>query len=193
MEFKELVRQARSFRRFQQQRPVSMDVLLDVIDTARLIPSTSNAQPLRYAVSASAEMNARLYPLLRWAKTLKTWPGPAEGERPAAYIVIGADVNSLRPPQVDEGIAAQTIQLGLAAQGIGCCMLGDINPKGIHKVVGFPDDVAVLLVLAIGYPAETVVLKELEPGQGVAYWRDEQGTHYVPKRRLEDVVLAKFA
>ena len=191
MEFRELVEKARTYRRYQQ-KPVPMEVLLEVVDTARLIPSTSNVQPLRYAVSSSPEMNARLYPLVRWAATLKTWPGPAEGERPTAYIVIGADMSQQKAPQVDEGIAAQTIQLDLASRGIGCCMLGNINPKAIHKEVGFPEEVTVLLVLAIGYPAETVVLKELEPGQPHAYWRDEQSVHYVPKRRLQDVVLAKF-
>ena len=48
---------------------------------------------------------------------------------------------------------------------------------------------APLLVVAIGEPAETVVLMEVGPDGSVQYYRDENDVHYVPKRALEDILI----
>ncbi len=192
MSIKDLVTKARSYRRFQEDKPVDVNILIDLVDAARITSCAGNQQLMRYAVSASPECNARLFPLVRWAAQLKDWKGPQEGERPAGYVVIGGDMANSKFHQADMGIAAQTIQLGLMEKGIGCCMLANINPKAIHEVVGFPEDVTVLLVLAVGYPAETVILDTLQKGQSTNYWRDEKDAHHVPKRPLADVLLAIF-
>jgi hypothetical protein len=44
------------------------------------------------------------------------------------------------------------------------------------------------LVIAIGKPVETVVVTEVKDNS-IRYYRDEKGTHFVPKRSLEDVVI----
>ena len=46
-----------------------------------------------------------------------------------------------------------------------------------------------MLIVAVGKPDETVVLTEALPGEDLRYYRDENDVHYVPKRRLEDVLL----
>jgi nitroreductase len=192
MEFKELVTKARTYRRYHQNKLVPMELLMEIIDMARLIPSRANAQPLRYAVSTSPEMNVRLFPLVQWAPALDDWPGPPEGQRPVAFIVIGVDTKSPQPPEMDAGIAAQTIQLALAENGIGCCIFSQMDAVAVHAAVGFPRYVAAQLTIAIGYPNETVIIEELRKGQPYFYRRDEQGQHYVPKRKLDDILLAKF-
>ncbi len=51
-----------------------------------------------------------------------------------------------------------------------------------------------MLVVATGKPDEEIVLTEAAEGEPVNYYRDEKDVHYVPKRRLEDlVVTAKSA
>ncbi len=191
MKIKDLVVKARSYRRFQENRPVGADLLTALVDAARQAPSASNKQPLRYAVSVSPEVNARIFGHLRWAAQLKDWKGPAEGERPAGYIVIGG-AESSNHLLTDLGIAAQTIQLGLAEAGVGCCMLANINPGEIHTIVGFPEGVTVLLVLAAGYPGETVMLDAPGADGSLNYWRDDKDAHHVPKRALSDVLLALY-
>ena len=96
MSFKELVLQTRSYRRFDQATPVSLDTLRELVDLARQTASGSNIQPLKYVLSAGPATNARIFPHTRWAGYLKDWPGPAEGERPAAYVVMLGDT---RPVQ----------------------------------------------------------------------------------------------
>ncbi len=45
------------------------------------------------------------------------------------------------------------------------------------------------MIVAIGKPSEKVVLTEVGKDEPIAYYRDENDVHYVPKRRLEDIVL----
>ena len=47
------------------------------------------------------------------------------------------------------------------------------------------------VVIAIGEPAEKIELVPVPENGDVNYYRDENGTHYVPKRALEDIVLEK--
>ena len=191
MKIKDLIVKARTYRRFQENKPVDTQLLVDIIDAVRQVPSAANLLPLRYAISTSPEYNARIFPCLRFAAKFKDWPGPDVGERPTAYIVIGGDMANARKHQVDMGIAAQSIQLALAEEGVGCCMVANMNPKNIAEIVGFPDTIEVLLVLAIGYPGETVVLDTVKDGN-TDYWRDEKSVHHVPKHALAYVLLATF-
>ena len=46
-----------------------------------------------------------------------------------------------------------------------------------------------LLVVALGYPAETVIIEEIGPGGDIRYWREEDGSHHVPKRKREHILL----
>ena len=191
MEFKELVAKARTYRRYHQDKLVPMETLMEIMNTLRLIPSASNAQPLRYGLSTSPELNGRLCSLVGWAPAIDEWDGPAEGERPVAFIAIAANKKSFVPPQMDVGIAAQTIQLSLAEKGIGCCIFNHFQSDDVHAAFGLPRYVEVQLVLAIGYPAETVIIEEMGKMDPFQYHRNEQGQHCVPKRRLEDIVVAR--
>jgi nitroreductase len=88
---KELVLKNRSYRRFHQDASVSLETLRELLDLARLSVSAANVQPLKFILSADAPKNALIFPHLAWAGYLKDWPGPVEGERPAAYIIILGD------------------------------------------------------------------------------------------------------
>ena len=52
-----------------------------------------------------------------------------------------------------------------------------------------PEHLQIRLVIALGKPAEKVVLEDVEPGGDIRYWRDKEGVHYVPKRKLEELIL----
>lgn len=59
--------------------------------------------------------------------------GPAEGERPSAYIIIACDLSLGRNKQWDDGIAAQTIMLSAVEKGYGGCMIGALTAANWHK------------------------------------------------------------
>lgn len=185
----DIVRQSRSYRRFCEEKRISRETLLKLVNLGRLSPSGANLQPLKYMVSAEPEECERIFPSLAWAGYLKDWPGPAEGERPSAYITVLGDTGISRNFGCDHGIAAQSIMLGAAEMGLGGCMIGSINRDELRKTLQIPEGLEILLVLALGYPGEQVVLEDAAPGESIKYWRDDAGVHHVPKRRLEDVVL----
>jgi len=188
-EFEDLVIRNRSFRRFDQARRIPYQTLVDLVNLARRTPSAGNRQPLKYAIIHSPEDCARLFPHLRWAAALKGWNGPAEGERPAAYILIFCDTRILKEPGCDQGIAAQTLLLGAAAQGLGGCMLGAIDRNKIRAEFSVPEDLEIPLVVALGVPAEKCVLEDTPVGGDVTYYRDVQSVHHVPKRPLAEVLV----
>ena len=187
----DLVRDNRSCRRFYQDHAVGLETLQELVNLGRISASGANLQPLKYILSCDAKTNADIFSCLAWAGYLKDWPGPAEGERPAAYIIVLGDTSITQDVGCDHGIAAQSIMLGAREKGLGGCMLGSINRKLLRDLLKVPEHLKILLVLAIGKPNEQVVLETLEPDGSIRYWRDSEGVHHVPKRKLEDIVLAE--
>ena len=186
---RELVTRNRSFRRFDESEAISVEVLRELVDLARLSASGGNLQPLKYILSADPEKNAAIFPHLAWAGYLKDWDGPAEEERPTAYITIVCDSEVSKSAGCDHGIAAQSILLGAAERGLGGCMIGSIKRESLRKALDVPERYEILLVIALGKPAEDVVLEESGADGNIEYWRDNKGVHHVPKRPLDESIL----
>ena len=183
----ELLRKNRSYRRFHQNVPVDRKTLEELIDLTRLCPSASNLQPLKYILSSDADRNALIFPHLAWAGYLAGWSGPAEGERPAAYIVVLGDTDITRRFGCDHGIAAQSIMLGAVERGLGGCMIASIQRDKLRKALNIPKRYEILLVLALGKPGEAVVLDGAKSLDDIKYWRDDTDVHHVPKRPLSEL------
>ena len=186
---KDLVLKNRSYRRFHQDVSIAPETLRELVNLARLSASAVNAQPLRYMLSCDTRRNAEIFDCLAWAAYLKDWPGPEEGERPSAYIVMLEDTRISHPLHIDHGIAAQSILLGATDGGLGGCMLGAIDKPRLRKALEIPAHYEILLVLALGKPSETVVVDAVGADGDIRYWRDAEGVHHVPKRRLDDIIV----
>ena len=92
----------------------------------------------------------------------------------------------------DLGIASQNILLGASEKGFGGCRIASISSK-LRNVLELDDHLQILLVMAIGKPAEAVSLEGLEPEGNIKYWRDAEGVHHVPKRTLHEIIAGEFA
>ncbi len=189
---KDLVVKNRSYRRFNQDRPIGREDLADLVDLARLSASAANMQPLKFLVSYDPVTNGLIFDCLGWAAYLKDWPGPQEGERPSAYIVVLGDTEISTNFWCDHGIAAQSILLGAVEKGLGGCMIASVRKDRLREALHIPDRFEILLVIALGEPREKVVIEEVGPDGDIRYWRDESGVHHVPKRSLEDVFVERF-
>jgi len=174
----------RTIRRFDQ-RPVDLGLLRQCVDVARLAPSAANLQPFDYVLVAEPEGCSALFPALRWAAYLEPAWVPAECERPVAYIVMvakSATSFTLR----DMGLAAAHVVLLAESEGVGSCILCDIDKEKIRAVLGIPEPFSADAVIALGYKAEAPVVEERE--DTVKYWRDADGLLHVPKRPLSSVM-----
>ena len=189
MMIKDLVMQNRTYRRFYQEVAVECRTLRELVDLARLSASAANLQPLKYILSYEPQKNALIFPHLGWAGYLKDWQGPCEGERPSAYIIILKDIQLSKSSGCDHGIAAQSILLGATEKGLGGCMIGTVQRQKLSKTLDIPSRYEILLVLALGKPKEQVVIEDIDTTGDIKYWRDSDGKHHVPKRKLDDVIL----
>jgi nitroreductase len=188
MVLKDIVLRNRTYRRFHQDVPISIDTLKELVDLARLSATGTNRQPLKFYLCCDPEKNSKIFPLLTWAGLLPEWPGPDEGERPSAYIIILGDTEISKSFSADHGIAAQTIVLGATEMGLGGCIMGSLR-KEAYGLLNITSRYQILLTVALGKPKEKVVIDTIESGGDSRYWRDKDGTHHVPKRRLEDIII----
>jgi nitroreductase len=187
----DLIKSNRSCRRFFQQEAISVETLRWLVNLARLSASAANLQPLKYILSNEPDKNELIFSCLAWAAYLRDWPGPPDGERPSAYIIMLGDFHIAKSFGTDMGIAAQSILLGAREKGLAGCMLGSINKGLLQEMLQITNRFEILLVIALGKPKEIAVLEEVGPGGGIEYWRDEQGVHHVPKRPLEDIIISE--
>ncbi len=156
---------------------------------ARLSPSGANLQPLKYYLSNDSNENLEIFETLRWAGYLKEWPGPAEGEHPSAYIVIVHDKQITESIGCDQGFAAQTILLGAVENGCGGCVIASIDKPRLAEILALPNHLEILMVIALGYPKESVRIEPMTNPDQVSYWRDAKQIHHVPKRPISEILL----
>ena len=192
----------RSIRRFKDI-PVPQQILQRCVNAARLAPSAANLQPLEYIIVNDDQLLPQVFSTLKWAAYIRPKGDPPQGKRPKAYIVILKKTN-VGVPSSAHGIGAKTENIIRAAsaydigaamenmilvaleEGIGSCPIANVDRDKLRKILNIPDDYEIPLVLAVGYPDESPVE---EPFDGsVKYWRDEDGMHHVPKKKLEMVL-----
>ena len=188
---KDLVKKTRSCRRFNENRKITMDELKQLVDLGRLSASAANRQPLKYILSCDRKINNKIFPCIGWAAYLKDWKGPGTGERPAAYIIMLGDTDISSEFWCDHGISGQSILLGATEMGLGGCFIGAINKDKLRHELNIAPELTIMLIIALGEPAEEIVIESTVDTNGnIRYWRDENGTHHVPKRPLDEVILA---
>lgn len=192
MDFLKLVEDGRSCRRFDESRPLSASDLEWLVDCARIVPSARNDQVLRYILVNSGSVLEKLFPITRWAGALKDWDGPKPGERPTAFIATLMPEKGGDLVYIDVGIACQTIQLAATSRGWGACMIYSFQRDESATLLNVPRDMKIALLIGLGVASETRVLTNIPPDGSTKYWRDAQGVHFVPKRKLEDIILARY-
>ena len=190
--FKDLVLANRSYRGFDEDHKFSKEDLMDLVDYARLMPSGKNSQPFKYFLAWEDEIVAAIQPHTKWAGILAELNLPREGSRPTGFIVVLQDLNiekSIQAPQKDVGIVASAITLAAAEKELGCCMIGSFSASGLKKTLNLNENLAPVFVIALGKPTEKIILKDINADESIAYYRDDNDVHYVPKRRLEDIIV----
>ncbi len=195
MDFRELtqlVAETRSVRRFKSSIKVETRVLRELIELARLTPSSRNRQPLKYILINDEGARNMTFSCLSWAKALQEWGGPTESERPAAFIVILGDSQLSDNYSVDPGIVAQTIMLGAKARGLSGCILASVDRDRFREQFSIGKRYDILLALAFGVAGEKVIIEPMPDDGSHHYWRDENEVHHVPKRSVSELILKEY-
>jgi len=182
----EKITSRRTIRKYAQKNVPQEVFLVRCVDAARLSPSGANRQPLKYIIVNDQELIKEVFSTLGWAGYLPDYH-PSEYEMPRAYIVIIVDKSIRENPGHDAGIAAMSISMVAYDEGLGSCILGAVDREKLRGILKVPDSLDIVLVVALGYPAENPVADKMNNGD-IKYWLDENGILHVPKRSLEEVV-----
>lgn len=192
MNFEELVQKNRSYRGFDESYTFTEEQLRHYVDLTRYTASSVNAQPLKYLIAWEREKTELILSMTKWARALPQMTLPKDGMHPTGFVIVCQDTDvapNLARYQKDIGIVAQTITLAAVEDGLGGCMIGNFVPEEVKKTLNLPADIEPMLIIALGKPAETIVIEEINPGDSIKYYRDENDVHYVPKRKLDDILL----
>ena len=192
--FKDLVLKNRSYRGYNEYRKITKEELYELIDVARVTASASNRQPLKYYIATEKEEVEGILSLTKWGGALPELHLPKEGTHPTAFVVILQDKNIQPNTQavlIDVGIAAQTLLLSATEKGLGGLMIRNFGPDPLTEMLKLPENLVPVLVVALGKPEETVRLVELPIDGNTNYYRNDNNTHFVPKRELKDIVISK--
>ena len=187
----ELVVRNRSYRAFDESRPITARDMEELVSLACKVASGRNLQPLRYRIVTAPEERALMLANTRYAGAL-TIKLPPDDKKPTGFLIILTDKeagSSETLAMTDVGIAAQTIMLGATERGFGGCILASFDPARLRADFAVPDRYVPRLVLALGTPAEEVRLVEAKDAKHLSYYRDGNNIHYVPKLTAKDVLL----
>ena len=148
MKFLDLAKKRRSIRKYKPD-PVPEEKLEYVLEAGRNAPSWKNLQCWRYIVVTDEEK--------RRAVTTRDWTA----EAPVLIVgcaypeLSGANANQLYY-MLDMGISMEQMVLAAAEQGLGTCWIGgQFDEETVKAVLGIPNDVRVVALTPLGYPAET--------------------------------------
>ena len=181
----ELLEKTRSYRRFDESRGISREDLLQIVGAMRLCPSAANLQRLRAVIVEGTDEDG-VFDTLAFAAYLRPWVRPDVGERPTAYVVIMSEKDADVTLGIDIGIAAEAMLLTAREKGIGGCMFRSFDKDRLSALLKREGYIP-HLVIAFGYPSETVVIEDAE--ESLRYYRDEAGVHHVPKLGVDKLII----
>ena len=180
-----LLRRNRSYRGYDTSFEVRADQLRRIIETATLCPSARNQQVLRFRPVLRNESD-KVLKQIRLGGALPELHLPFPGTEPQAFIVICSTVEESKYVDIDLGIVAQTMLLQATELGLGGICIGAFDHAEIKEALNLPYEP--VLVIAFGRPSEHIELVECSEGDSLTYYRKD-GIHYVPKIRVDDLII----
>lgn len=153
MDFKDLVQKRRSIRKFEET-PLGADDVKTILRAALMSPTAKACRAWQFVVVDEKDLIERL------AQSKSAGAEFVSGA-PLAVVVCG-DTQASEAWIEDASIAAVTMQYQAAELGLGSCWaqmrgrgLSDGTPADdvIHELLGLPENLSVLCVVAFGYPA----------------------------------------
>ena len=140
MEFTKVVEKRRSIRQYNSY-PVADDLIEKILESARVAPSVGHRQPYHFIVVKDDKKKALR--LQEWASE-------------APVIIVGCTESSVSPSWhlVDFAIAFEHMVLAATNIGLGTCWIGRLEHETIKKVLNIPDNITIVAVTPLGYPAE---------------------------------------
>ncbi len=185
----ELLLKSRSYRGYNKLYTVSRAELERIVGVCSRVPSGCNQQVLRYFLVTKETGAKRLLPLVKMGAALPELHLPYPGTEPEAFIICCSTAKESKLVDIDLGIALQSMALKAVEMGLNTLMIGAFNREKVQETFGL--ELEPLMILAVGKGAERIELVPIEADGKRAYYRSDNGTHYVPKVRADELIINK--
>jgi nitroreductase len=157
MTVSEVIRKRYSCRSYEQ-KPIEQEKLDQILEAAKLAPSAMNTQDWRFVVVTGKIMRQ---------KVAKTTNKPNAFEKAAAIIIACSNSSHvMRCGQaigpIDVSIALEHIALQAVELGLATCWIGSFKTDEVKAMLGIPSDIAIIELMALGYPADKAPKKNRE-------------------------------
>ena len=176
MDFLEIMRSRRSCRSFDEQKKVSREDLLKIVEAGRLSPSGCNSQPWKFIVVDAPDAKSKLCDALVVQDNVT---GAPWRHQVSAFIILVEQAAKVMPcvadyykttqrfAQGDLGAACMNMCHEAYSLGLASCIIGMNDQAKLEEYFHIPHGSEARLVLAIGYaaanaPAPAKVRKPLE-------------------------------
>jgi len=158
MEFYEVIRTRRSVRRFLK-KPLADEVLGRILEAARIAPSGGDRQPWRFVVVRDKQKKEKI--------ARACYGQDFVAQAPVVLVCCSIKCSSGYEPWHDEAgrldavIAIDHLILAARNEGIGTCWVGAVHDKQLKKIVNVGENVDVVMVVPLGYPASRSAFRQV--------------------------------
>lgn len=181
-----LLHKTRSYRGYDKSYVVTMEELMKIVSVNSLLSSARNQQALRFKLITKDSGAELIIPEIHLGGGLPDERLPKPGTEPEAFVVVCGIKEEERYLDMDLGISLQSMALRATEMGLASCIIGAFDRDKVQTVLHLEHKP--LVILAVGKGAESIFLKPVAEGESLKYYRKD-GVHYVPKLRIEDLIL----
>jgi nitroreductase len=163
MDVSKAIRNRYSCRQYQD-KPLEQDKLAAVLEAARQAPSAKNLQDWRLVIVTDKQTKQKLAVAANNQTFLEE----------AGAIIVACTVSDhvMRCGQavgpIDVAIALEHICLQATELGLATCWIGSFYADKVKAIVGIPEGVTVIELMALGYPADAPKEHRREPIDHIA-------------------------
>jgi len=145
--------------RSYQDRKIEQEKLDTIFEAARMAPSARNMQDWRFVVVTGEEVKRQV---------AATTNRPAVFEKAGAIVAACSNSDDvMRCGQaiapIDVAIALEHICLQATELGLGTCWIGSFDVVQVAQILNIPDDINIIELMAVGYPADSKPEPKREP------------------------------
>ena len=165
MDLMEAIKGRRSIRAYDS-RPVEQDKLEAVLEAARLAPSARNRQTWQFIVVTDPAVKEKMADACNNQESVQQAPACiAVTDKEPGIMSCGQPVDA-----VDASIALSFMILKAHEEGLGTCWLGHFDKDKVRAALDIPENMSIVAVTPLGYPAETPDARARKPlGEVTSY------------------------
>jgi nitroreductase len=153
------IKRRRSIRKYKAKE-IPHDVLLQVLEAARLAPSGANKQPFQLIVVTDPDKKKGLVSLCKNQHFVDE----------ASVFIAGVDDPQQKWSRVDLSIALDHLSLAALDHGLGTCWVGAFDKEKLAEYLEVPQDRVITVCISLGYPDESPEARPRKSMKEIAFW-----------------------